>query len=559
MDSHAGVRTYAAPPPLRNNHLVPRIGRQGRFSIDIFPNELLIKIFADVEPTRRLMAVCQRWRVVICATPEFWRDIHVCRHLEWLNLCLQRSKQLLVDVTFSWPETVVNHAYRCLHPHRSRIASLDFQELDCAQPEIANRTLLVPQMPRLKRFRIRVKHTRHSADAPVHQEICSALFPMSPGLEELRVSGMRVLGRRQEFSSLRRLFLEENGPPVTQTITEFIHFLNACTSLEELSLQRNALEAVSFEVPEGTEGHQASIVLPRLRDLSITGRIEDISDLLSYMDVRDDVSIWLETDEQQDVESASTAPMDILPSDVSGCKLGILKSATRIMVDIPLDSPYELAHITAIRGTNVNHKINIMVQGAQPQGRWQDDGPLTSPEAKATYFNDALHFLPQMFPNAPVDTLVCRGDLEAINDEVWERLFAGFPMLKTLVVDDRVRVGDPTRLFRKLSCPPSPGDSHPVCGNLEHIWVCNALGSPDSLEEIRKCIAWRSENGAPLKRLCLELFADDIEQASPAVSVYTAEFARLVPDSSVRIVDVKRGLRFVQFYGTDITEEFPFW
>lgn len=98
------------------------------------PAELLVEIFIEYSWNRgtltsafsRLRLVCRHWDEVVCGSPSLWRTIDVHTNTHWLALCLTRSVQATLDITF-------HHASRDLSledfqttisPHAARIRSL---------------------------------------------------------------------------------------------------------------------------------------------------------------------------------------------------------------------------------------------------------------------------------------------------------------------------------------------------------------------------------------------------------------------------------------------------
>ncbi len=496
------------------------------------------------------MAVCQAWRNVIRGTPKFWCPIYVNRRVEWFVECLERSQPLPVDVTFQSPAINLPHALNVLHPHNNRITSLVFRQLHCAQ--ITGNRLVLGEWPRLKTLKVVVDHN-HAADSTEHLIIGSypVLVVSHPGgLQEVRVDGMLVdTIHPAALSSLRDLMIGGCAAARKHVrLAGFIGMLNACVSLEKLHLGPTSLDTVIFDLPQNVGPR---VRLPRLRDLFISGKVEEVSNLLSHMEVRDDVNIWVETDDQEDIDRAAVAPRNILPNNIPACAVDILKSATRILVDTP-NGPYDqVSFVTATRGMNLDHKINIVVRVSDERGNARDG--TASLDAQALYFLNALRHLPAMFPSAPVDTIVCNAELDAVDEETWRSTLSSFPMLRTLVISD-LFCGDLRPLCRALMSPQSTVDQRPVCCDLEYIWVRNACGALDRLAVLRECIVWRTDRDAPLSRLHLELSALVGHHEVPP-DAYQAAFRDLVRECYLDIQQTTSAYR-----GPDggVIREFPF-
>ncbi|KAI0723728.1 hypothetical protein C8T65DRAFT_764007 [Cerioporus squamosus] len=531
-----------APSSSRLYPVHDTVRRGRRVTLDNFPRELLIKVFANVDATRPdgnwsstrrllpVMATCRQWRDLICGVPSFWSTIVVRRRPEWLTISLQRSQRVLIEVEFRSSTTNLSHAWHVLRQHKDRIASLYFSSLDCAQ--IGDRVAL-EEMRQLKSLRIFVDHD-HDADATMHNGICPPLLLTFPRLERLHLDGLTVRGSSSVAVSALRELVIEGHPVVSKTIglTHFLGILQACASLEILNLRDSALDTIAFDIPQNLP----IVALRRLRELRIHGKVEEVSNLVSHLEVGPEVNILLATDEEVDPGRAAIAARNILPVDLQRCRLPILKTATRLKVHLCADVAEEILLITGTIGLNPGALITISLR--IPEVQFDTRVGSGSDAAMASYYRNALRILPSIFSGAPVETLVCDGEVEVVHEDIWRSLFASFPMLRTLVVDD-VAWGDVRPVFRALASQQSPADPRPVCRHLEYIWVRDALGGLDRLEDIRKCIAWRAACRLPLRRLRLELTADHGNAAPvPEVSGYRAEFARLVANSTLVIWDI---------------------
>lgn len=555
--------------PMNVSHApVAQVGRR-RVTIDTLPNELLVKIFAEVGSTpvdghfrnicgtRKLlpaMATSKEWRAVICGAPALWREIVVRDNSLWLAMCLRLSQNLLVNISFHASSTNIAYAQSILRPHKDRITSLIFNPFDCAQ---LGTCMLFDVMEQLKSLRVCVIHG-HEPDATKHDGMCPLLMLPFPSLEVLRVNGLFpicVPPSPTAFSSLRCLAiggcasLGMNGVPLSAFVGGL---LKNCTLLESLNLRMNALDPVIFDIPQGID---PIAILPRLRYLAICGTVEQASNLLSHLEVGSDVTILLETDDLEDTSLVAVAARAILPSDISRSGIGILKSATRIMVDVAKGCSQDAVTITATEGMNLKHKINIAVDFYCDDFYDSPSTIFAHRDAQATYLLNALAQLPEMFPSAPVDTLVITGDVAAVDEGAWRSLFSQLPMLTTLAIHDTMAFADMTPLFRALGSPQSHGEPRPLCRHLEYIRLFDCDGQPTCMEELRKCVVWRIDQNVPLKRLRLQLHVDYEDGAPPDVSEYRAEFARLVPDSWLVIWDIYDVAQRM----VEVHDEIQFW
>ena len=525
-------------------------------SIGRLPIELLIKIFKEIgtrresppqhprEPPFKLipdtipdllpkMQVCKAWKRIILGTPALWCNIVVHNRTEWLATCLEYSQRSLVDISFH-PEfsTSVAGVVKYLRRFNEKIRTLEFRSVDCSQ--IGNGVSL-GDMPNLQDLRIAVDH-KNCEEQRRHHGACPVLLLTHPGVKDLWVDGLivavpRELNRHQlhPLSTLRRLYMGGySGAGTTYDIAGFLTLLQACVSLEVLDIRDNSLDTFNFNIPQG----QPTVTLPSLHVLVVYGIIEEVSNFVSHLHIGPEVEIWLETEEITDAVRSAEAARAILPNDP---RLPILRTANRVKVN--LASPglkHEAMIITGTRGLNPNDTINIVVR--IPEDGFENGAPAHW-EVLASLFHRTLTLLPTIFPNAPIETLVCNGELDAIDEETWERLFASYPTLRTLVIEDSVDDGDVCPAFRALSKPQPYANNRPLCPHLEYIYVRNALGEDTHFEEIRRCMVLRMEL-APIQHLRLELLRDKRDDVpDPDASVYQAVFAHLVPQSTVVVIN----------------------
>ena len=546
-------------------------------TIGSLPNELLIKIFKGIGTTRGypsehpreppfkyipdtirdllpVMQVCKAWESIILGTPAFWCNIVVHNRVEWLVRCLQNSQRSPVDISFHSSTSVVRVA-EYLRPFNDKIRTLEFRSVDCSQ--IGNDVTL-EDMPHLEDLRIAVDH-KNCEEQGRHDGACPVLPLKHPGVKDLWIDGLIVsvpkdLNRHQlhPLSTLRRLYMGGySGARTTYDLAGFLTLLQACVSLEVLDIRDNSLDSINFNMRQG----QPTVTLPRLNTLTVYGITEEVSNFVSHLHIGPEVRIWLETEEITDVVRSTGAARAILPNDP---RLPILRTANRVKVN--LASPglkHEAMIITGTRGLNPNDTINIVVR--IPEDGFENGAPAHW-EVLASLFHRTLTLLPTIFPNAPIETLVCNGELDAIDEETWERLFASYPTLRTLVIEDSVDDGDVCPAFRALSKPQPYANNRPLCPHLQYIYVRNALGENSHLEEIRRCMALRMQL-APIQRLRLELRMKwpRGDAPYPDVPVYRAKFAQLVPTSTVvvphPVLDVQHGPGQLH-YNTE--HEFPF-
>ncbi|RPD56423.1 hypothetical protein L226DRAFT_175469 [Lentinus tigrinus ALCF2SS1-7] len=509
------------------------------------PNKLLLKILAAANPGPgpgaaswspywvRLAAVCRHWRELILDTPQFWQKIAVGRSVQWLELCLRRSQNSPIQMSFRYP-VVFDATMKVLQPFWHRVEYLSFKELDCAQ--FSNYVVLAP-MPQLRTLIVKVKHRSHSIRDGRKHDVTGLILSLTngtlPRLRTLDLEGLSLVGDAMALSSLRVLHLGEyaSDRPLFTT-AQFVTFLSSCTSLEHLIIEHNALDAVVPSPPDDRTITPVAQLGHGLRDMTVHGSAENIANLLSHVHVPAHVDLALWTRELAE-ERAAAAAVNMLPAGRLRRNLGILQSATRLKVD----SCHEEAgviKVTATRRPGTSGRLELSVSA--PSGTGKD---LNRSQARRMYYKGLVRAVPDMFPGAPLDTLVCAGDLDAISECEWrDRLLAHYPTLRTLVIDDDEYGGDAIPIFKALGTTVAQvqlGAITPVCPALEYLWIHNAEPTVKLMEEVRRCLSRRQDHrAAPLRRLRLEL-NPDYEKPLQDVVGYLPLFKRFVPRCELRV------------------------
>lgn len=513
------------------------------------PNKVLLKIFAATNRQpgpglaawfpywTKLMAVCTHWRDLICGTPEFWQKISVGRNPLWLELCLQRSQRLLIQLSF-WHPVVIEQTLKGLRPHWSRIENLAFRELDCAQFTGSQTWLTTPPLPQLQTLILNVRHKHHRGrDGNSEHDDTGAILMLQTGLlprlKTLRLEGISLTGEPIAFSTLRVLELcEYNASRPLFTTVQFITLLNSCTSLERLRIMDNALRAVvSSPVGERDEALVAQLS-PRLRMMTVQGHVEEISSLLSHVSVPAHVDLFLSTREETE-EAAAAAAFNMLPPSRLRRNVGMLQAATRLKIDSCHENHKEIK-VIATRGLGTGSSGRLELRVHTPSGK-----DMRGSQARRVYYKGILRAVSDMFPDARLNTLVCGGDLDAITESEWrDRLLAHYPTIRTLVVDDGEFGGDAVPFFRAMGTTVVQmryGGIKPPCPDLEYLWIRNAEPTVKLMEEVKKCLSRRQYHDvAPLKRLRLEL-NPDYERPVEDVSGYVPLLKRAVPQFEFKV------------------------
>ncbi|KAI0631336.1 hypothetical protein C8Q77DRAFT_1132824 [Trametes polyzona] len=266
--------------------------------ISAFPPEILADIFsllaihceggsttAQANPLRgigHLMLVCRRWRSLIVDTSTFWRHIATTRNRGWISLCLERSRDCLLDLHVLAPAAADPDALALVLPHARRVRSL------CAHVDVSDGQLgiLTPLfaagMPALEQLELvplasppnkrNEGLTRGRVSLPRLQILIardSALPPLSRWWRSLRV-----------LSLSRYTFDDRSGP----SSADLLHMLALNPTLEELSLQYIRSMGYIFDEADSSRVLPSSlIVLRRLRKLVLLGFNDIILTIVAHL------------------------------------------------------------------------------------------------------------------------------------------------------------------------------------------------------------------------------------------------------------------------------------
>ncbi|KAI0631341.1 hypothetical protein C8Q77DRAFT_201713 [Trametes polyzona] len=235
-------------PPSGNFEFIPDTSLT---PISALPPEILVTIFsllaihceggsttAQANPIRgivHLMLVCHCWRLLIVDTSTFWRHIATTRNRAWISLCLERSRDCLLDLHVLAPAAADPDALTLVLPHARRLRSL------CAYVDVSDGQLgilsplfatgmLTPQQLEVVPFASLPNKrseglTRGRVSLPSLQILIardSMLPPLSRWWCLLRV-----------LSPSRYMLDDRPGP----SSADLLHMLALNPTLEELSLQ----------------------------------------------------------------------------------------------------------------------------------------------------------------------------------------------------------------------------------------------------------------------------------------------------------------------------------
>ncbi|KAI0787835.1 hypothetical protein C8Q74DRAFT_1446436 [Fomes fomentarius] len=306
-------RLVSIPLTMSHTSTLPLIGI-GAPPIGRLPVEVLSKVMLLAAPPEEdvdecqprcpptwfvLAGVCRYWRDVINGNPMFWRCIDVGLRLEWLDLCLQRSAQLKVNIlireTLDVSPAVLSDI---LAPHRDRISVFIDFSLTCDVP------LCPLPMPQLRFLNLVITHVNHAEDDLDHDGACP-MIPLLPAvgehngtfpqLESVGLTGIAIsIPVGLTFSSLICLSLRNCSfsGPIAHPSCHILHVLDACPSLQEFSL---SISLASLMHPDMDGLVPRVVAVPELCFLQTFDDPELISEFLSRLQFRDDIDLDLTT------------------------------------------------------------------------------------------------------------------------------------------------------------------------------------------------------------------------------------------------------------------------
>ncbi|KAI0710689.1 hypothetical protein C8Q76DRAFT_69428 [Earliella scabrosa] len=416
--------------------------------MDSLPNELLIEILLvhnliafKTRSTRcwvKLMRVCRRWRDLGISTPCLWQTIEVTRNSRGLELALERSAHLPLDVLVN-PEAIPSEYGALLTPHSHRL-----------------RSLILP--PECEGHDSSVLHLLRNGDTPLLQRLELPKYPYEqhtlnlerlPSLRFLTTAHSRLSFPRSPSAPLKLRRLSLSSCFVEGPLDEFLHMLSTCVDLEELQLRylESELESDSESNPDIEDSEQLPDIspraFPRLRHLSIIDQPDESytpAQLLSAFLITAPFTLkviqWVDFDPDEP-ETLSDAFVDLLPQDRS--KLSFFQEVTEGTIDCYSSSQEAkiLCH------NNSGSSIELVVHS---------DFLDLSEDGLALYLNCALSEFRTIFAGARLRTLTISGDhgTVAVDGDSFCELFSAFPTLRTLEI---AGAGSPLAFLRSLAHP----------------------------------------------------------------------------------------------------------
>ncbi|RPD52398.1 hypothetical protein L227DRAFT_617846 [Lentinus tigrinus ALCF2SS1-6] len=447
----------------------------------------------------RLSHVCRAWRDVICNSAQLWRDIHVKGDLQWVELCLSRSREAPLHIFFHSGATLPD-ACDILSNHRHRIKTVVV--FDTAPDTVSCLTqFFQPSMPMLEEFSLDAFNT--FSDATCFSD--SDIFPLLPALHTLRLGYAHIDWTSNAARKLRVLHLRDWTPPDDHLLSlhEFLSALQEFQALEDLNMDF----AFPFETynADGVRDVTGPIVtLPNIRSLYFLcpsheePSSPDIYHLLAHLRVPVSAKLHVYSQTQDHVTSSGEGGyLDTIPQDTD-C-LPILKSATTAQL---WKQGFDCHCGEGQLG------VDLEPMGDETQ-RWA-----YTPERAVDDFCT-------LFAKSPLVELAVR-DMR-YTEESWAQLFRTFPSLSVLKVknespgsDDDVEDGllaalTPTAPDQATDSDPDSDDPVP----LPNMRTMQYKGEwhEDTLSDLVHCLRARAARGVKLRKLTLRMFGRDPEDA----------------------------------------------
>lgn len=224
------------------------------------------------------MLVCRFWREIAVHSPRLWQSIDVQRSVRWLEIALDRSGNMPLELVFHHLDTA-RDAIPTILPHTQRLHKLILPPLDqihpAASPPRIHRTDIMPflplvcaVMPTLTVLTFPAHHTNHT-DEFVRPRLGWLTTP-PPSLRVLRIACVSVPWSTALLSKVTRLELRactSDGPALS--CDGFLDVLGACIALAELKLidtfVSSTLRPDAIHTWKAGAMKRATLELPKLR------------------------------------------------------------------------------------------------------------------------------------------------------------------------------------------------------------------------------------------------------------------------------------------------------
>lgn len=509
------------------------------------PPELLLEIFQTVKATfehriwnewddvaepmswTTLTGVCRAWRDVICSTPHLWKVVHIGNEREWVNLCIERSREVPLQIFVHVPEilpSVLEPLSNCAYRISKLVVLHATQETLTALWQLIQLSL-----PSLKELCI-------DANKVAADYICLGDMISEanlPSLDTVRLASAHVDWRSDAVQRLRVIHLRDWFPSDEHvlSLSDFLLALEACPNLEDLVMDF----ALPFDTYLGGGEYDVSgpvISLPRLRSLYVLCTPADdvaspqIFHLLSHLKLQESTIINIYSQVHDVPATGRGGYLDTIPQDIE--KLPILRSATCADVGgfwFDCDQSVPLVRAGGDREKKTG-KIGLALELlGHPANTW----PYTH--------DQAILDLCALFGGSPLRTLNVHYTRYAL--ESWKRLFSTFADLNTLVIEGEEIDVPLDDIFGGLfdGLVPAAATEDVPLPHLSTLHFKDVPWRQGTLQAIVDCVRGRTTRGIRLSTLRIEMTEREQtnEEVESAHQAFLTELSSLVQGSVVYV------------------------
>ncbi|KAH9847765.1 hypothetical protein C2E23DRAFT_847336 [Lenzites betulinus] len=473
------------------------------------------RVYASAEWTK-LRLVFRYWNAVACATPGLWRQIDVYRCSSWLALCLERSRNTTLDVSFfsfEFPLEIVEAMFS-LHGHRLRRLEVHFF-LYSPWSDIVFK-LRAANMHALEDLRLLLNATEDELDTTSND--LNLTHSRLPLLHTLRLRH-GVLSDMQVLSNLRVLHM--TGGSSSLSIDQFIAALASSWRLEHLTLM-DFLEGLIGGASLSTLSCQPSASLSRLTRLEVAARPAPLcAAFLTRLRLPTNASVYISSKIESFADEATYTLPTLLPSaPVLYESLPALRgSLRRVTVNIT-SRFYEVYAFPSTSDRLPTFSMSLSFD----EERWEDR------------LHRCVSGLIDVFGQSPLTDLQLGRLCANVDQEYWETLLKSFPDLERITLHGKTTVlafwtALSAGLERRL--PGDPDAPSPLCLRLKHIGYQGALLAEDEetlFAAIRRCLVQRAKWGLSLDSLRVFVPSGAMPEFKDTMAEYVLQFHGIVDD-----------------------------
>ncbi|KAH9886943.1 hypothetical protein C8Q73DRAFT_266238 [Cubamyces lactineus] len=462
---------------------------------------------------KTILQVCSHWHSVALKTPDIWCRIDVYESVEPLVICLDRSRNKMMDVSLHR----LSGARQALpllvaHSHRLRKLSVHWPSEDIEnEDECRALTDQVAQM-----------------DLPALQELLvdhgEILWPeglpldpnLLPSLQIVMFDTHYISWDSTIFTQLRVLHLRDL--PVDHeeeiSLSAFLEILAGCQLLEELVLARAVCIAFPYLTSEGPFAGPI-VELPKLRLLHLEWDHVwktpcESYQLLQHLRLRPQTAVRIAVDfagrgygSGGSGGSGARSLLELVPHDLTS--LPILTTGTCVRVSLP--GPSSLQFIRFMVESSLGGDDFILLLAKEPKFNW--------PEG----FGIDQHLVDfcTLFADAPLTRLHL--DADGLSTAGLESLFRLLQRLTIIEVDYHTPEAF-KQYLNVLASSPSPAlstcreNGSSCVDNTRDVFVPQLRSlklkkvrwHPELLSDVERCLEWRSERGTRLEELYVEAY-----------------------------------------------------